>query len=136
DVRFTKGIDFNFPNGLVLLPGASTVVVRNTAAFTSRHGAGKPIAGQWQPTDFLSNGGEQLKLSFGAGIPIIDFEYDDLAPWPTTPDGAGPSLVLVRPEARPDHTLAANWRASFAAGGSPGSDDRATFASWSAAYPG
>jgi hypothetical protein len=136
DVRFTKGIDFDFPNGFVLQPGASTLVVRNTAAFASRYGAGKPIAGQWQPTDFLSNGGEQLKLSFGAGIPIIDFTYDDIDPWPTSPDGFGPSLVLVRPETRPDHNLAVNWRASFSAGGTPGGDDRVTFTSWSSGYPG
>jgi hypothetical protein len=136
DVRFTKGIDFNFPNGLVLQPNANTVVVRNTAAFTSRHGAGKPIAGQWEPTDNLSNGGEDLKLSFGAGTPIIDFIYDDAVPWPVSGDGGGPSLVLIRPETRPDPRFGTNWRASFAAGGSPGGDDRSTFASWSSAYPG
>lgn len=136
DVRFTKGIDFNFPNGFVLQPGANTLVVRNATAFASRHGAGKPIAGQWDPTDSLSNGGEQLKLSFGAGTPIIDFTYDDISPWPTSPDGSGASLVLIRPETRPDHTLPTNWRASSAAGGSPGGDDRETFTSWAAAYSG
>jgi hypothetical protein len=29
-----------------------------------------------------------------------------------------------------------NWRASFAAGGTPGGDDRGTFTGWAAAYPG
>jgi hypothetical protein len=136
DVRFTKGVDFDFPNGLVLQPDATTLVVRNTAAFNSRYGAGKPIAGQWQATGFLSNGGEQLKLSYGAGIPIIDFLYSDSAPWPTSPDGSGPSLVLIRPETRPDHNLGTNWRASYDAGGTPGGDDRVTFTSWASAYPG
>jgi hypothetical protein len=136
DVRFTKGIDFDFPNGAILQPGANTLVVRNTAAFTSRHGAGKPIAGQWQTGDFLSNGGGPIKLSYGKGTPIIDFIYDDEPDWPTTPDGGGPSLALVRPETLPDHSLPQNWRASYAAGGSPGGDDRVTFTSWSTTYPG
>lgn len=136
DVRFTSGVDFDFPTGFVLQPGANTLVVRNTAAFTARYGAGKPIAGQWKATASLSNGGEQLQLSFGVDTPIIDFVYDDVAPWPTSADGGGPSLVLVRPETRPDPKSGLNWRASNAPGGTPGGDDRVTFASWSATYPG
>jgi hypothetical protein len=136
DVGFTKGIDFAFPNGFVLQPGANTIVVRNSDAFTSRHGAGKPIAGEWESTDNLSNGGEELQLSFGADTPIIKFTYDDVAPWPLSADGGGPSLVLIRPETRPDHKLGTNWRASSSAGGTPGGDDRVTFTTWSSAYPG
>ena len=59
----------------------------------------------------LSNGGEQIKLSFGAGIPIRDFTYDDLDPWPTGGGRWGPSLVLIDPETVPDHAEAANWAA-------------------------
>lgn len=136
NVRFTKGIDFDFPAGYTLAPGASTLVVRNLAAFNSRYGTGKPIAGVWQTGNSLSNSGEQIKLSYGAGEAIIDFTYDDASPWPVEADTLGYSLVLVSPESRPDPTLAASWRASRMAGGSPGTDDRMTFASWSAAYPG
>lgn len=136
DVGFTKGVNFDFPAGLVLPSGANTLVVRNAAAFASRYGSGKPIAGTWRTGDSLSNGGEQLLLSFGAADPIIDFNYDDIAPWPLTPDGAGPSLVLVRPETKPDPKSGTNWRASYATGGSPGGDDRSTFATWGASHGG
>jgi hypothetical protein len=43
---------------------------------------------------------------------IRSFTYDDEFPWPDSPDGLGDSLVLVAPATNPDHSLAANWRAS------------------------
>jgi hypothetical protein len=52
-----------------------------------RYGLGLPIAGEWDTKDKLNNGGERIKLSFGAGVPIRDFSYDDKTPWPTEPDG-------------------------------------------------
>ncbi len=132
DVRFTKGIDFNFADGTIttLAPGAYALVVKNRAAFEYRYGTGLPIAGVWAATDSLSNSGERLKLSHGAGTGIHDFDYDDNAPWPTSPDGGGPSLVLADPGTAPDHALAANWRASYQPFGSPGTDDVAGFAGW------
>lgn len=134
-VRFTKGVDFDFAGSAItsLAPGARALVVRNIAAFTSRYGSGKPIAGTWVAGDSLNNGGEQIKLSFGAGSGIQDFTYSDSSPWPAQADAGGYSLVLRAPEMRPDHTLAANWRASYALGGSPGGADRQTYAEWAAA---
>ena len=134
DVRFTKGIDFDFAPGTTLAAGANILVVRNTAAFASRYGSGRPIAGVWQTGDSLSNGGEEIKLSYGSGQAIIDFAYADASPWPPEADGLGYSLVLVQPETRPNPALPASWRASRAAGGSPGGDDRTTFASWATAH--
>jgi hypothetical protein len=133
DLRFTKGIDFDFrgPGITALAPGAFVLVVSNRAAMEMRHGPGLPIAGEWDPADRLDNGGEQLKLSFGAGDAIRDLVYDDVAPWPAGPDGAGVSLTLATPAAVPDHGLAANWQASAAPHGSPGSDDAIDpFAKW------
>ena len=132
DVRFTKGVDFDFAPGTTLAAGASTLIMRNAAAFTARYGAGKPIAGTWQAGDSLSNGGEEIKLSYGSGQAIIDFTYDDAPPWPVEADGQEKSLVLIAPETPQDHTLAHNWRASLSTGGSPGGDDRPTFATWGA----
>jgi hypothetical protein len=130
DLRFTKGVDFDFLGAAIttLAPGEFVLVVNNIAAFEMRYGAGLPVAGAWQSTDKLDNGGEQVKLSFGAGDPIRDFTYDDVAPWPTSPDGSGPSLTLRQPATVPDHTLAASWTASSP---SPGSDDPGiSYASW------
>ena len=105
-------------------------MVRNIAAFESRYGAGLPVAGQFEP-DNLSNGGENVKLSFGAGAAIREFQYLDAAPWPLAADGSGRSLVLIEPGSAPDHSDPANWRASARVGGSPGAaEPGATLASW------
>ena len=135
NMRFTKGVDFNFAGRVItsLLPGANVLIVKNVAAFNARYGVGKTIAGTWDISDNLSNSGEQVKLSYGAGAGIIDFTYDDAAPWPTAADTGGYSLVLRNPESRPDHTLAASWRASYVPGGTPGGDDRTNFNAWASA---
>jgi CotH kinase protein/Lamin Tail Domain len=131
DVRLTKGIDFDFAGSAItsLAPGARVLVVRDLAAFAAEYGAGLPVAGEYRLNDEnnLSNGGEQLKLSFGAGIAIQDFIYDEDAPWPSGADGTGRSLVLIAPATRPDHSLPQNWRPSAAPGGSPGTGDAVSF---------
>ena len=122
DVRFTKGIDFDFSPGTMIEPGAFLLIVKNQPAFASRHGAGLPVAGEWKPDDKLSNGGENIKLSLGSGTAIIEFTYDDNAPWPTSPDGGGSSLTLILPtETQPtDHSDPLAWQASQQTGGTPG----------------
>ncbi|MGI9241269.1 MAG: lamin tail domain-containing protein, partial [Verrucomicrobiales bacterium] len=135
-LRFTKGVDFDFLGSDItdLDPGARALIVTNRAAFESRYGAGMPIAGEWEPGDRLSNGGERLKLSFGAGIPIRDFEYLDESPWPSAPDGGGFSLTLIDPGSNPDHKDPASWRSSVAPGGSPGGEDFSSFDTWAAGF--
>ena len=136
DLRFTKGADFDFLGADIttIAPGAFVLVVANRAAFEMRYGTGLPVAGEWDPDDKLDNGGEQIKLSFGAGDAIRDFTYDDEAPWPTEPDGTGVSLVLVGPDSLPDHELVASWQAGTVPGGTPGAAGGATgpFAQWMA----
>lgn len=124
DVRFTKGIDFDFPSGLILQPGANTVVVRNLAAFTARYGTGLPVAGVWEAGDALSDGGEEVKLSFGAGDLITAVTYDNALPWPVLADGLGSSLIRFLPQNLSlDPNLPTSWRASSVPGGSPGAFD-------------
>ena len=95
------------------------------------YGNGKPVEGAWQTGNKLSNGGDQLNLKYGdATLPFYTTTYDDAAPWPLTPDGNGPSLVLLAPETRPNPNIGANWRASYSAGGNPGGDDRPGFTTW------
>ncbi len=132
DVRFTKGIDFDFPVGYTLAPGAAALVVKNLAAFNSRYGSGKPIAGVFL-SGSLNNGGEEIKLSYGAGTTIRTFTYTSLAPWPAI-GTTGASLVLRNPYALPDHALPENWRASLATGGDPGGVDSLGFAQWASPY--
>lgn len=122
DLRFTKGIDFDFLGSAQtsLAPGEQVLIVNNRQAFEFRYGIGLPIAGEWENGDRLSNSSERVKLSFGAGDAIRDFTYFDDSPWPVEADGSGRSLTLINPESVPGHQLAASWRASDTDGGTPG----------------
>lgn len=133
DVRFTKGVDFDFVGAAItsLAPGEIVLVVRSIAAFEMRYGPGLPIAGEWDPNNKLSNSSDRVKLSFGAGDAIREFTYLDKAPWPTAADGSGRSLTLIDPSGVPDHALATNWQASFSSTGTPGVDESEDpFAIW------
>ena len=125
-VQFTAGISFDFP-AATLAPGARLLVVGNQAAFTQRYGANSTIAGQYQPTRFLANSGDHIQLVDGRGQVLRDFSYGDDAPWPTSPDGLGFSLVLLNPASNPDHADPLNWRGSVSIGGNPGASDATTF---------
>ena len=91
----------------------------------ARYGANLPILGEWPANFSLSNGGERVKLSFGAGNAILDFRYDDAEPWPVSTDGEGFSLVAGAPEtiAGEAYNDASSWRASLSMGGSPGASE-------------
>lgn len=125
DVRFTKGVDFDFAGSAItsLAAGEFVLVVEDPAAFAFRYGNGFPVAGTW--SGGLKKSGERVKLSFGAGESIRDFEYGVVNPWPV--EMAGESLVLVHPAARPDHADPYSWRASIVSGGSPGATDGILF---------
>ncbi|MGC6566055.1 MAG: lamin tail domain-containing protein [Akkermansiaceae bacterium] len=123
DLDFTNGITFDFSTATstTIAPGASVLLVKNQAAFEARYGNSLPVIGTYPNS--LSNGGERLALSFALNTPIIDFVYDDNAPWPTSPDGGGYSLVLVDPSSGPDHSLASSWTAGNVIGGTPGAPE-------------
>ncbi|MCH2061628.1 MAG: lamin tail domain-containing protein [Verrucomicrobiales bacterium] len=130
DIRFTKGIEFNFIDGSrsSISPGEHIVIVANEAAFNLRYAHSSTpefVAGEFSKN--LGNEGERIKLSYGAGTPVRDFEFDDKLPWPEAADGAGPSLVLVAPSTIPDHSNALNWRSSANPGGSPGKGNSTFF---------
>ena len=127
-----SGFDYTFSESSTvreLAAGARVLIVRNRAAFEFRYGAGLPVAGEFQLGTGLSNSGERLHIKAANGTTIKDFVYDDVAPWPTTPDGGGPSLVLMRSATNPDHSLSVNWRPS-SGGPQPNADDRVLYANW------
>tara|TARA_R110002111_G_scaffold98272_3_gene151609 strand:+ start:8743 stop:12174 length:3432 start_codon:yes stop_codon:yes gene_type:complete len=72
----------------------------------------------------------------GSNVTIDTVTYDDGSPWPTTPDGNGPSLELV--DVTSDNSLAASWDASDIDGGTPGTGYILTYTyagSWSPSNP-
>lgn len=113
----------------VLAPGERIVVPENVAAFQAHY----PDVTNVTSTAYsgsLSNGGETVTLLDAFGRTLQSFTYSDEAPWPGEPDGDGRSLEYVGPydadAPDPTHTAgdpyddSGNWRASLAAGGSPG----------------
>ena len=123
EAAFTLGITYTFP-AATLAPGARLVLVRDAAAFASRH-PGVTVFGIY--TDKLGNGGERLLLLDRAGVPILDFTYGDSPPWPAEADGAGFSLTLRNPAAP---SAAASWRVSVGVNGSAGANDALNPASY------
>jgi hypothetical protein len=123
--RFVQGIIYTFPDGTTLAPGASAVVARNATSFAAVYGPGVPVVGSYTGSS-LSNSGERIKLEDAAGGTIADFTYAISSPWPAASNGAG-SIVLMRPETRPDPSVGTNWRLSMATTGSPGGSDALRF---------
>lgn len=120
-VTISLAFDYTFPAGVTLAAGGRIVIARNSAVFQQVYGTSIALApGAGYSTQNLSNKGEEIKLTGPAGETLEDFTYGTKAPWVTTPDGGGASLEMVDPTADP--TNPANWRASFAVGGSPGTD--------------
>ncbi|MFT5407663.1 MAG: hypothetical protein ACI9NC_000368 [Verrucomicrobiales bacterium] len=131
---FTEGIDFTFPPSTPLLAASERIlIVNNRAAFEFRYSVNRPlvIAGEFGSTSGLANGGEQIALH-SVEVSLIDFSYDDSAPWPEAADGSGYSLVLIRPSTKPDLSDAINWRSSAAIGGVPGGTDATTLTEFAA----
>ena len=122
--RFDSGIQFAFPSGTTLAPGERAIIAANAADFPA---PGPRVLGAYGPGSALDNGGEHLRLLAWDGEVIEEFIWDDIAPWPVTSDGDGPSMTLIKPLTNPDSSLPANWRASTVPGGTPGTTDATTF---------
>src|SRR6185369_15128325 len=73
----------------------------------------------------LNNGGDTITLNTSADATIFSFHYNDAAPWPTTADGLGFSVVPINSNTIVNFGDAKQWRASTNIGGSPGADDPA-----------
>ncbi|XAL98870.1 lamin tail domain-containing protein [Phycisphaeraceae bacterium D3-23] len=111
-IAFTFGLD-------ALAPGQRIVVVSDLAAFTQRYGTGINVAGQYAGN--LANSGETLRLTDADNSTIQQFVYDDAVSWPATPDGDGPSLVVINNQG--NYNNANNWKASTTTHGTPGQDE-------------
>ncbi len=120
-VRFTEGIDFTFPE-MLLLPGQTVVVVRDLEAFYSYYGPGVNVAGQYSGN--LSDNGENLVLKLAAPLEaaVLRFEFDDS--WYPPTDGGGWSLTVRNSAGKAAAWRdAEHWQVGSVADGSPGRAD-------------
>lgn len=122
-VAFVEGIEFRFAEGSVrdLGPGEFVVVVADRRAFSAYYDASEIlVAGEYRGR--LANGGERLRLVYGAGLEILDFAYADS--WYPGTDGLGRSLAIVDPAGpTEDWGRPEGWKESADFGGSPGRAD-------------
>ncbi|MGC8864512.1 MAG: lamin tail domain-containing protein [Bacteroidales bacterium] len=103
--HFTDGIVHTF-SSVLINPGEYLVLAYNASAIQSFFGVS---AIQWQ-SGRLSNSGELIKLVDPQGLTVDSVNYGVNAPWPTTPNGGGPSLELCNPFI--DNALPENWSAA------------------------
>jgi len=117
-VRFTRGINFGFPE-TILDPGEYVVVVKDIDCFRSSYGEEVRIAGEYDGK--LDNDGESILLQLPEPLEaaILRFAYDD--DWYPATDGRGYSLVIQKLHV-PAYTWSffENWGQSADLSGSPG----------------
>jgi len=104
---FSSGVAFTFPNSTIISAGDFFVIAVNASAFNNRFG----FMPDGNFTGGLSNSGENIVLADNLGVTIDSLRYDDVAPWPTAPNGDGSSLELINPTL--DNTDGNNWQASL-----------------------
>jgi PKD repeat protein len=102
---FSEGIEYTFPSQ-TMLPDTFVVVAKDSLAMLEVFGINVQ---QWT-SGSLKNSGEKVELRDKVDNVVDSLTYDDAAPWPTEPDGDGPSLTLCDPEL--DNSLGENWHAS------------------------
>ncbi len=112
-----SGVNFIFPHGFTLAPGARAVLANNQlpSRFATEF-PGVVVAGYFGGN--LSNAGERLTLLDATGRARTAVEYDDDFPWPVAADGGGYSLEMVDAAGDPQSPL--NWQASAVLKGTPG----------------
>lgn len=129
-VTFTAGVTFTFTNGTLLSPDRYLVVTRspsadNFRAFRNYYGLHADVAVFGPYSGRFDNAGETVTLkTAAAGDTILSFAYAPGRGWPAAADGAGHSLVPLRPDVTEQELdYGGNWRASAFMRGSPGRVD-------------
>jgi hypothetical protein len=106
-----------------MAPGAVMVLAGTQSLFTAKYPGVTnyfPVFFQeLTPTNWnLGNSGDEVQIFDAASVKVFDVVFTDTAPWPTAPDGNGPSLQLIS-NGCADLSAAACWTAG-AVEGTPG----------------
>ncbi len=109
------GIDYTFPEGTFMPGGSYLVIARLPAQFSELDQVFGPFSGQ------LSNSGESLRLESASGRLMDSVTFNDKAPWPIAPDGAGTSLAKKHRDM--GSAKAGNWLSSLQVDGTPGQEN-------------
>ena len=113
--KFTKGIEYTFPEGTMLNADSYLVIVSDPAQTIWLN---KTFSIQGPYTGSLSNSGEKIMLVRRDNTVVEEFKYKDSSPWPQAPDSYGASLERIAWDLPADDYH--SWRASKISGGTPG----------------
>lgn len=119
-LRLDSAVYHPFPDYTVLAPGAYYVAALKPNRFFTRYK-------QYPTASFsknFANSGETVVLADRQNKVLMQFTYDDKAPWPTSPDGGGYTLSAWETNPSGDPNDPMYWMASTARNGSPFADDR------------
>ena len=105
--RFTEGIEYTFPAGTSLGPGAYLVLAADPQTIEDRYGLAGALG--WS-RGVLANGGENLRLVDRLGNLVDEVRYFEAGAWSPWADGRGSSLELIDPGQ--DNDFGAAWGAS------------------------
>jgi hypothetical protein len=95
DWQFTDGVNFEFPSGTTLAPGAYLAVAADKAWMQSVY-PGTTILGNFSGT--LRNGGELVRLEDAQGNLADEVDYLPSGDWPELADADGSSMELKHPD--------------------------------------
>lgn len=111
---------YAFSQGTLIPANGYIIIAYDTTAF---HNLFPAVTNYVGPMGFgLAGGGELIRLYNNTGTLVDTVHYDDVAPWPTTPDGQGATLELISPLL--DNALAVSWKASgINTNGTPGAEN-------------
>lgn len=123
---FLEGIEDTLPD-VDLHPGDYYVISLNAQAMLNVYGV---VTDQWED-GALNNAGELLSIADAGGNVVDSVRFEDSDPWPSEPDGNGPSLELI--DSALDNNDGANWQFSggttgviingFEVSGTPGAEN-------------
>lgn len=100
---FSDGVNYTFPDGTSLAPGAYAVIAANASRLTA-----PSIIGEY--TGSLSNRGEMLRLVDPMGNTVDEVHYYTGGAWPELSNAEGSSIELRHPDM--DNASASAWGAS------------------------
>ncbi len=115
-----SGNFFGIPANTTIAAGGFLLLIEDEDLFNNIYPSVTNYIGEFglDPRGFgLSGGGEQITLKNANDVLIDIVDYDDNSPWPTSPDGNGPTLQLIDPGL--NNALASSWEGKAATPGLP-----------------
>jgi hypothetical protein len=123
--RLDGGVDYRFPQGVILPARGYVVVAADPTALKAATGF-TGARGPFTSDDRLSNGGEVVELKDNSDRVVDLLDYGDNDPWPVGPDGSGSSLAKRTTFGATEEP--ASWTTSAQLGGTPGAVNFPTLA--------